>query len=365
VFLSTNPWRPLASVAESGLYIDGLENSELTYEKKHELNFGADFGFLSNRINLTADVYFRQNYDLIGLAYTQGVGGEIAKYANVASMNSNGYEFSLTTKNFVSKDFNWVTDFIFSGAENQITELDSRSNVIDLISGSGYAKKGYPVRALFSIPFAGLTNEGLPTFTNENGEVTITDINFQEYENLNFLKYEGPTDPTITGSLGNTLSWKGFKLNVFLTYSFGNVVRLDPIFSERYSDLSSMPKEFKNRWVIPGDELITTIPVIASKRQYQNHENLSYAYNAYNNSTERIAKGDFVRMKEVSLSYNISKYWLEKLKVNNLALKVQATNLFLIYADRKLNGQDPEFFNSGGVATPLPKQFTFTISMGI
>lgn len=365
VFLSTNPWRPLASVAESGLYIDGLENSELTYEKKHELNFGADFGFFSNRINLTADIYFRQNYDLIGLAYTQGVGGEIAKYANVASMNSNGYEFSLTTKNFVSKDFSWVTDFIFSGAENKITELDSRSNVIDLISGSGYAKKGYPVRALFSIPFAGLTNEGLPTFTNENGEVTITDINFQEYENLNFLKYEGPTDPTITGSLGNTLSWKGFKLNVFLTYSFGNVVRLDPIFSERYSDLSSMPKEFKNRWVIPGDELITTIPVIASKRQYQNHENLSYAYNAYNNSTERIAKGDFVRMKEVSLSYNISKDWLEKLKVNNLALKVQATNLFLIYADRKLNGQDPEFFNSGGVATPLPKQFTFTISMGI
>jgi len=365
VFLSKNLWRPLASVAESGLYLDGLENSELTYEKKHELNAGVDLGFFSNRINLIADVYSRQNYDLIGLVYTQGVGGEIAKYANVASMNSNGFEFSLTTKNIVGKDFSWVTDFIFSGAKNKITELDSRSNVLNLISGSGYAKKGYPVRALFSIPFAGLTNEGLPTFINENGEVTITDINFQEYEKLDFLKYEGPTDPTITGSLGNTLSWNGFKLNVFLTYSFGNVVRLDPIFSERYSDLSSLPKEFKNRWVMPGDELITTIPAIASKRQNQNHDNLSYAYNAYNNSTERIAKGDFVRMKEISLSYNISKDWLEKLKVNSLALKVQATNLFLIYADRKLNGQDPEFFNSGGVATPLPKQFTFTISMGI
>jgi TonB-linked SusC/RagA family outer membrane protein len=365
VFLSSNPWRPLASVAESGLYIDGLENSELTYEKKHELNVGVDFGFLSNRINLTADVYFRQNYDLIGLVYTQGVGGEITKYANVASMSSNGYEFSLTTKNIVRKDFSWVTDFIFSGAKNKITRFDSRSNVLNLISGSGFAKEGYPVRALFSIPFEGLTNEGLPTFTNENGEVTITDINFQEYEKLDFLKYEGPTDPTITGSLGNSLSWKSFRLNIFFTYSFGNVVRLDPVFKDKYSDLSSMPKEFKNRWVVPGDELITTIPVIASKRQYQNHENLSYAYNAYNNSTERIAKGDFVRMKEISLSYNISKDWLDKLKINNLALKVQATNLFLIYADRKLNGQDPEFFNSGGVATPLPKQFTFTISMGI
>jgi len=365
VFLSTNSWRPLASVAESGLYIDGLENSELTYEKKHELNAGIDLGFFHNRINLNADVYSRQNYDLIGLVYTQGVGGEIAKYANVASMNSNGFEFSLTTKNIVRKDFSWITDFIFSGAKNKITELDSRSNVLNLISGSGYAKKGYPVRALFSIPFVGLTNEGLPTFINENGDVTITDINFQEYEKLDFLKYEGPTDPTVTGSLGNTLSWNGFKLNVFLTYSFGNVVRLDPVFSEHYSDLSSMPKEFKNRWVVPGDELITTIPAIASKRQSQNHENLSYAYNAYNNSTERIAKGDFVRMKEVSLSYNLSKDWLDKLKVNSLALKVQATNLFLIYADRKLNGQDPEFFNSGGVATPLPKQFTFTISMGL
>jgi hypothetical protein len=126
-----------------------------------------------------------------------------------------------------------------------------------------------------------------------------------------------------------------------------------------------MPKEFKNRWVVPGDELITNIPVIASKRQYQNHSSLSYAYNAYNYSTERIAKGDFVRLKEISLSYDIPRKWINNLKIDNLALKIQATNLFLIYADKKLNGQDPEFFNSGGVATPMPKQFTFTVSMGI
>jgi len=365
VFLSKNPWRPLAGVAESGLYIDGLENSELTYEKKHELNFGVDFGFLKNRINLTADLYFRQNYDLIGLVYTQGVGGEIAKYANVASMSSNGYELSLTTKNIATTNFSWTTDFILSGAENMITELDSRSNVITLISGNGYARKGYPVRALFSIPFAGLTSEGLPTVINQDGEVTITDINFQEYEKLDFLKYEGPTDPTLTGSLGNTMIWKNFKLNLFITYSFGNVVRLDPVFRASYNDLSSLPKEFKNRWVVPGDELITTIPVIASKRQYQNYSSLSYAYNAYNYSTERIAKGDFIRFKEISLSYNFPKSWLKNLKIDNFSLKFQATNLFLIYADKKLNGQDPEFFNSGGVATPLPKQFTFTVSMGI
>jgi len=51
--------------------------------------------------------------------------------------------------------------------------------------------------------------------------------------------------------------------------------------------------------------------------------------------------------------------------MSNLALKIQATNLFLIYADKKLNGQDPEFFNSGGVATPVPKQFTLTLKIGL
>jgi TonB-linked SusC/RagA family outer membrane protein len=206
VIRSSNPWRPTANVTESGLFINGLENSELTYEKKHELNFGVDMGFLKNRINLYADVYFRQNYDLIGLIFTQGVGGEIAKYANVASMSSNGLEISLNTNNIAANDFKWSTDFVFSKAVNSITELDTRSNVITLISGSGFARQGYPVRALFSIPFEGLNDEGLPTFTNQDDEITITDINFQEYEEMDFLKYEGPTDPTITGGLGNTFS---------------------------------------------------------------------------------------------------------------------------------------------------------------
>lgn len=365
VYKSNNPWRPTASVAESGIFIEDLENRELTYEKKHEFNVGADLGFLNNRINIEADYYTRQNFDLIGLTYTTGKSGQIAKYANVASMKSNGVEFTLSTKNIVSTNFNWNTDFIFSNAVNKITDLDTRSNVIQLVSGSGYALKGYPVRALFSIPFAGLNEEGIPTFINQDGVKTVTDLNFQEFEKIGFLKYEGPTDPTITGSLGNNFSWKGFKLNAFMTYSFGNKVRLDPVFAARYSDLTSMPKEFKNRWVLPGDEVYTTIPVIASRRQYQNYSNLKYAYNAYNYSTERVADGSFVRLKEVSLSYDIPQKWISALSVNSLQLKLQATNLFLLYADKKLNGQDPEFFNSGGVSTPVPRQFTFTIRLGI
>ena len=365
VYRNYSPYRPFADVKESGLQIEDLENSELTYEKKHEFNIGVDFGFIDNRINLSADYYTRNNYDLIGVINTQGSGGQGMKYANVASMKSSGFELTLSTKNIRTKSFQWTTDFIFSKSKNEITELDSKARVMSLISGMGFAEKGYPVRALFSIPFQGLNEDGLPTFINENGEVTITEINFQESMKKGFLKYEGPTDPTITGSFGNIFSYKNFRLNVFMTYSFGNVVRLDPVFKSEYSDLDAMPKEFKNRWTVPGDEAHTNIPVIAHKRQVQDIPNLKYAYNAYNYSDVRVAKGDFIRMKEISLSYDFNPAWIKQFKLNNLQLKLQATNLFLVYSDSKLNGQDPEFFRSGGVASPVPKQFTLTLRLGL
>jgi hypothetical protein len=70
-------------------------------------------------------------------------------------------------------------------------------------------------------------------------------------------------------------------------------------------------------------------------------------------------------MKEISLGYDFPQSLISPLNLNSLSLKLQATNLFLIYADKKLNGQDPEFFNTGGVAVPLPKQFTLTLRLGL
>ena len=365
VISSRNPWRPSSGVTESALYIKNLENGALTYEKKHELNIGADLGFLDNRINVTADWYKRNNYDLIGIITTQGLGGEIEKYGNVASMKSSGFELSISTRNIVTKDFTWSTDFIYSHNKNEVTELQGgKKRIIDLVSGNGFAVEGYPVRSIFSIPFMGLNEEGLPTFQDQNGNISISDIYFQDREHTDFLQYSGSADPTDIGSLGNTFTYKNFRLNLFITYSFGNVIRLDPVFKKKYTDLTAMPKEFRNRWVVPGDEKYTDITVIASVRQEKNDRNLSVAYNSYNYSTARIAKGDFIRMKEISLAYDFPKDLISKWNLANLSLKLQATNLFLLYADKKLNGQDPEFFNTGGVAAPVPKQFTLTLRVG-
>ena len=126
-----------------------------------------------------------------------------------------------------------------------------------------------------------------------------------------------------------------------------------------------MPKEFKNRWVSPGDEAKTDIPVIVDLRQIQSDSYLSRAYTAYNYSHNRTAKGDFIRMKEISLSYDMPYSLIRHLGLSTMNLKLQGTNLFLLYADKKLNGQDPEFMNTGGVAVPMARQFTFTLRMGI
>lgn len=125
-----------------------------------------------------------------------------------------------------------------------------------------------------------------------------------------------------------------------------------------------MPREFRNRWMTPGDERYTDVPAIVSSRQVRNDSKLSYAYNAYNYSTARIAKGDFIHMKEISLTYDFEALDQEAENVQPRA-QDSGDELFLIYADKKLNGQDPEFFNSGGVATPVPKQFTLTLKIGL
>lgn len=357
------PWRPTASASESGNYISGYENEDLTYEKKHELNVGIDLGFLDNRISVAADAYKRDNYDLIGYINTSAG----TRMGNVAEMKSHGFELSISTKNIMSKDFSWSTDFIFGYNKNEVTNLKTKTRVFDFVHGSGFAREGYPVRGLFSIPFTGLDDMGFPTFRVQGQEINRSNygaINLQERDQVDYLVYHGPTDPTITGSLGNIFTYKNLRLNIFVTYSAGNKLRLDQSFASTYSDLSATQRDFNDRWVRSGDEATTGIPVLPSTRDVQTIGNLGRAYNVYNYSTARVADGGFVRMKEISLTYTLPSSWLQKTVLKSASLKLQATNLFLIYADSKLNGQDPEFFRAGGVSAPVPKQITATLRLG-
>jgi TonB-linked SusC/RagA family outer membrane protein len=365
IYSSQNTWRTDPDTNEPSLIISDIGNQSLTYEKKRELNIGADLGFVNNRINLSVDVWNRHNYDLVGYVATMGMGGQIDKRGNVATMDSKGIDVTLSTQNITGRAFKWTTNITFAKFKTRVTDLDTRSRIIDLITGTGFAREGYSHRTLFSIPFAGLDENGLPLVYDNNGEA-VRYIYFQDREALDFLVEAGPVEPTLTGGFGNNFRYKGFSLNVFLTYSFGNKLRLAPVFADNYSDMSAMPKEYKNRWILPGDEAYTDVPAIASVRQQETSTNQTrYAYAAYNYSTTRVADGGFVRLKQITLGYDVPKSVITPIGFKSLALRAEATNLFLLYADKKLNGQDPEFYNSGGVASPVPRQITFTVSLGL
>ena len=372
VFYSERTFRGISSRDETKTYISSLANEDLTWEKQHEFNVGGDLGLFNNRVSLSVDAYWRKGFDLIGRVRTSGIGGFINKIGNSANLESHGYEFTLNTRNVELNDFSWTSNLTFSWNTNKITELYSQPRLGELTRQGGAPYKGYPVRGLFSIPFRGLDNSGVPNFwlgkkdDQGNEIVDYKGINFQQNDNLEFLKYEGPIDPTIVGGFDNTFRYKGLSLSLYFTYQAGNVIRLQDDFSYWYDDQSTMPREMLNRWVSPGDEKITNIPAIVSRdRVYREGTDLFFAYNAYNMSDVRVAKGDFFRLKDVTLTYDLPKDFIKNyLYLNSASLRFVASNVWLIYADKKLNGVDPEFANTGGVAMPTPHQYTLTLRLG-
>jgi hypothetical protein len=203
----------------------------------------------------------------------------------------------------------------------------------------------------------------MPLFEQPDGSTPRGDAYLQSTK-TEYLKYEGPVDPPYTGGLNNTLRWKNVSLNLFLSYQWGNVVRLHPSFSEQYSDLTALSHDFENRWMMTGDEEYTTVPAIID-RIHAMGSSLSYPYNNYNYSSARVAKGDFIRLKSLSLSYDFPATWLEKTKtVRTASFRITGKDLWLIYSDSRLNGQDPEFLNTGGVALPALPQVILSVTLG-
>ena len=365
-----NPWRN-STQRELGLEIQNIANHDLTYEKNQELNIGADLGFLDDRINLSVEWFHRHSYDLIGDIVTQGTGGFTTKKGNMAQMRIRGLEIGLETTNLKTADFSWKTSFIYSRAKNEITELLTTPTIRDMIgystsatSQGGFARAGYPLKSIFSVPFNGLNDRGLPTFLNEHDQSTIGGIRFDS-RNVDFLKYAGTLIPTDKGSFSNTFHYKGISLGVVLTYSYGNVVRLRKL-SNIYTDYGIVPRELNNRWQFAGDETKTNIPVVYTTfmQNAYGYNEISQAYNTYDYSDIRIAKGDNIRLKEISLGYTFDKDFLRETHIRQLSVKLQATNLALLYADKRLNGDDPDYLVNG--YTPIsPKRLIFTLRVGL
>jgi TonB-linked SusC/RagA family outer membrane protein len=362
VLRNINTNRPAGEV-ESVIQLANLENSELTWEKNYTTNVGIDAGLFERRLTMSVDAYMRKSFDLISVIKTSGIGGEQFKAANYADMDSKGIEFSLGGQILRSRDWGWRANATFGYNQTLITNVKNNPDIFSLVKAEGGNKEGYAANSLFSIRFSGLNHiNGIPEFINEKGSVAYA-VYLQD-DSTQYLKHEGSIDPTITGGFSNTFNWKAFSLNIFITYQAGNKIRLYPAFNSTYSEQDAMPREFLDRWIQPGDELQTNVPSIMGA--FENSRiGGDFPYNNYNYSTERVADGGFVRLKTVSLTYTLPQTMVDGTGIlKNASLMVSAINPWLIYSDPKLKGQDPEFFNAGGVAQPIQKQFALSLRVG-
>jgi hypothetical protein len=287
-------------------------------------------------------------------------------------MEANGIEFSLDARIVRTKDFSWSSRLNIAHNTNKITRLETAPLIWTAVSGNGGAVKGYPSRGLFSVPFAGLDhNLGYPTFIGSGKGSPVTPYIYLQDDDLTNLKYEGPVDPTVTGGLYNQVSYKGFTLAGLIKFSSGNVLRLRPTISAAYSDMQAMTKDVLNRWMMPGDETRTSIPSIIdplSAVQIVDNTGVQiqavYPYNLYNYSTERVVNGKYVKLASLSFGYQLPQWFCSHLAMTNASITAVANNILTLYADKRLNGQDPEFYNSGGVALPTSKQVTVSLKVG-
>jgi len=373
VFYNELTYRPYEDEREGKISISGLENSELTWEKMYEWNLGTDIGFLNNRLDLHVDYYKRNIFDLIGSVRTSGIGGQFTKLANFADMKGKGMDIELGGYPIRNPNgLTWRTSVTAGYNETEITKLDVNSNIWNLVRAEGGAVLGGPHRGLYSLNFERLHEErGYPMFTGSDGTPGTTYFWLQDDE-IDFLKYEGQIDPKVMGGFFNRFEYKNFALSFLLKYSFGNVVRLQPSYSAQYSDLYNVSKDMINRWIYQGDERLVVIPSMldgyAAEYQVYDDEGVrnsaTYTYNAYNYSSERVAKGDYIRLSQVTLGYSLPGRLLERTRIRSAGLTLVGNNLFLLYADKKLNGVDPEFYSNGGVALPVPRQFTLSLKLG-
>lgn len=359
-----------ANLIEPGLYINEPANFDLTYEKMYELNLGVNFGLFDERISTGLTFFNRQGRDLIDQVNPQGTGGFVdGLYGNVAQMTSNGVEVSLTTQNIRSKDFSWSTSVTYTHNTNKVTRLNTNPSVTNLTSGA--ARQGYPLNSLFSIPFYKLDANGHPRFFLPSGADVLPDgrhitsprtggqVAWTAYapDEIDYLVYSGTKTPTDLGGINNSFSYKNFRLGVYIYYSFGAVMRLPEQFATQYNDYQIMGKEFNRRWLRAGDEDRTDVPVIATDAHRQANPYLSNAYENYNRSNVRVAKTDYVQLRDISLSYTVPKSFVQRLRFSSLALKLQASNVALLYADKKLNGALPYSYQ--------PHTYIFTATVGL
>lgn len=346
-------WRPTYGFgsdynSQPGSFPNTVGNSILTWESNNQLDIGLDFLLLNNRLGGTVDWYKRKSENLLFDVPLSLTSGFLTLKSNVGTMDNTGWEFSVNGTPVKTKNFQWDLDFNISLNKNKITSLPN--NNADIISGNQIRRVGQDVSSIYTRLWAGVDPaNGDPLWYTDSTRKTTTN------EVPVFQDIIGHAAPKGFGSLTNTLRYKGWSLDAQFNYQYGNLV-YDSWGFITASD-GSFPSLNKNqkqlrRWQNPGDE--AELPI--------------YIYGNSNNSNAESSrwyyKGDFIRLRDLTLHYQFPKSFMEKLKINNVSLYVKGTNLWTHAFDEDITF-DPEQGFNGTNDLQVYIQRTFTIGTKI
>ncbi|WP_236978394.1 SusC/RagA family TonB-linked outer membrane protein [Membranihabitans maritimus] len=337
------------------LSINQPANPDLRWEKTYNANVGIDFSVARGRVTTALDFYRRKSVDLITNTRISEINGFSYLPINFADVVNNGIELGLTIRNVSTEIFEWSSTINFAYNRNEVTKVNLETNVQRLLSSFPYkpdaAVVGRPLNSLYSVQFAGINDNGVAQFVKDDGEITeqVTGLEFQEED----LVYSGPLEAPYTGGISNFFSYGDFKLSVLLTYGLGNSLRMHDILeSWMYAPDQNLSRELLGAWREEGDE--TYIPHILNQTGSNTHKEF------WNMSDIRVIPGDYLRVKNVTLRYDLPDRLLSKLTFENAFLQLEGNNLFL-FADERLNGFDPETF----VYKSLPNFASFLFGINI
>lgn len=345
---------------ENTMYIASPPNPMLRWEKTNVFNLGVDFNLLSNRLNGSIEFYNKNTTDLLGAYSLDPTLGWSSVNMNFGSMYNRGIEIALSSVNITSGDFKWMTNLTFSYNKNMITKIETTSESASSYWSGLNNREGYPMDALFSVKYKGLSEKGAPIAIRADGSETL------KYSELNKddLVYSGTYNPPYNASLTNSLSYKGFDLSFMFIYSGGHVIRdiaarycitSHPIYA-----VSNNLREMANYWKQPGDENNPDInPAFMFQSTVRNGE---YIWKA---ADKHIQKGDFIKLRDVSLAYSLPNRLLGKTPISSAKIILQARNLWWWAAnDSKL---DPEIWTGSTLSpargTLYPAEFTVGLNI--
>jgi len=296
-----------------------LKSPNLKWETTSQFNVGLDYGFADDRISGSIDYYYKHTTDLLlnrSLPATSGFG---AVTKNVGSLKNYGLEFAITTHNLKGQ-FSWITDFNISANRNEILDIAGP----EISYGSNYVIEGEDIGVFKLVEYAGvhpMTGDAL--FYKNDGSGMTTD----DYNEANRV-VAGSPNPEFTGGLNNRFEYKNFDLSILTNFVYGNDVYLS---AGRYQSANfewwdNQTTDQLDRWQEPGD--VTDVP-----------EPRFGQANGSQHSTRYLHEGSYLRIKQLTLGYNLPESVLKNLRISSARIFVSASNL---YTFTNYPGYDPE-----------------------